>query len=156
MLVVTVKDLQARWQEVAQSDKKILFVVGGAGSGKSKLLRELEQTGEWRYIEAKELLMEKLFEVEHDERPIEAKESLMETFRVLADKGIIIDSVEILFAPIFNLEPMKIFEELSATYPIIIGWRGAFDGHVLRLEHNSKKNYFSYEISNPQRVITLD
>ncbi len=156
MLVATVEDLQARWQDVAQSDNKILFVVGGAGSGKSKLLRELEQTGEWRYIEAKELLMEKLFEVEHDERPIEARESLVETFRILADKGIIIDSVEILFAPIFNLDPMAIFTDLSRTYPMIIGWRGSFDGRVLRLEHNSKKNYFSYEINDPQCVLTLD
>lgn len=154
--MVTAADVKARWQEVQDLEQKILFIVGGPGSGKSKLLRELELNEGWCYVEAKELLMEKLFEVEHDARTIEAKESFLDAFRALADKVVIIDSVEILFAPIFNLEPMQLLKDLSREYPIIVGWRGSFDGKTLALEHNSKKNYFSYEVEDPKHVIVLE
>ncbi len=154
--MVTAADVKARWKEVQDFEEKILFVVGGPGSGKSKILRELEQTEGWRYVEAKELLMEKLFEFEHDDRVIEAKESFLEAFQAYADDVVIIDSIEILFAPIFNLEPMDLLKKLSRENPVIIGWRGSFDGTTLALEHNSKKNYFSYEVSEPKHVLTLD
>lgn len=154
--MVTAADVKARWKEVQELDEKILIIVGGPGSGKSKLLRELEQTEGWQYVEAKELLMEKLFEIEHDARVIEAKESFIEAFKALADNVVIIDSVEILFAPIFNLKPMELLKKLSREYPIIIGWRGSFDGKTLALEHNSKKDYYSYETEDPKHVLTLD
>ena len=41
--MVTVADVKARVQEVQELPEKLLFVVGGAGSGKSKLLREVER-----------------------------------------------------------------------------------------------------------------
>lgn len=154
--MVTAADVKSRWNEVQELDEKLLIIVGGPGSGKSKVLRELEQTEGWQYVEAKELLMEKLFEVEHDARTVEAKESFIEAFRSLGDGVIIIDSVEILFAPIFNLKPMELLRELSKQHPVVVGWRGHFDGNTLELEHNSKKNYFSYEITNPKQVLTLD
>ena len=82
--MVTVADVKARVQEVQELPEKLLFVVGGAGSGKSKLLREVERAEDYTYVEAKELLMEKLFEMENEERKVEAKESFVKAFKALA------------------------------------------------------------------------
>ena len=154
--MVTVADVKARVQEVQELPEKLLFVVGGAGSGKSKLLREVEQAEDYTYVEAKELLMEKLFEMENEERKVEAKESFVKAFKALAADVVILDGVEILFAPIFKLEPLEVLKKLSQDHTIIIGWRGSFDGKTLKLEHNSKENYFSFDIDDPKQVITLD
>lgn len=156
MTMVTAEEVRACVAEVEQLEEKILFVVGGAGSGKSKVLRELEHSRGWSYVEAKELLMEKLFEVEHDARTVEAKDSFLQAFRAIEGDVVILDSVEILFAPIFRLEPMQLLRDLSRERVLVVGWRGVFDGTMLSLEHNSKKDYFTYEIQEPRHVLTLD
>lgn len=44
--MVTVQDVRERWEQIQGDDERILFIVGGPGSGKSLLIRELsEQKG---------------------------------------------------------------------------------------------------------------
>ena len=44
--MVTVQDVRERWEKIQGDDERILFIVGGPGSGKSLLIRELsEQKG---------------------------------------------------------------------------------------------------------------
>ena len=51
--MVTVQDVKERWEQIQDSDERILFVVGGPGSGKSLLIRELSEQKGWKYLEAK-------------------------------------------------------------------------------------------------------
>ena len=39
--MVTVQDVKERWEKIQGDDERILFIVGGPGSGKSLLIREL-------------------------------------------------------------------------------------------------------------------
>ena len=38
--MVTVQDVKERWEQIQNGDERILFIVGGPGSGKSLLIRE--------------------------------------------------------------------------------------------------------------------
>ena len=41
--MVTVQDVKERWEQIQNNDERILFIVGGPGSGKSLLIRELSE-----------------------------------------------------------------------------------------------------------------
>ena len=51
--MVTAQDIKERWNSLQADEERILFIVGGPGSGKSKLIRELAEQDGWKYIEAK-------------------------------------------------------------------------------------------------------
>ena len=56
--MVTVQDVKERWEQIQDSDERILFVVGCPGSGKSLFIHELSEQKGWKYLEAKQLIEE--------------------------------------------------------------------------------------------------
>jgi len=72
--MVTVQDVKERWEQIQNNDERILFIVGGPGSGKSLLIRELSEQKGWKYLEAKQLIEEEFLLVPRDERPQLAEE----------------------------------------------------------------------------------
>ena len=46
--MVTVQDVRERWEQIQGDDERILFIVGGPGSGKSLLIRELSEQKGWK------------------------------------------------------------------------------------------------------------
>ena len=54
--MVTDADVLKRWKYIAQDDEKLLILIGGPGSGKSRLIRELTFQDGWKICEARELL----------------------------------------------------------------------------------------------------
>ena len=71
--MVTVQDVKERWEKIQGDDERTLFIVGGPGSGKSLLIRELSEQKGWKYLEAKQLIEEEFLLVPRDERPQLAK-----------------------------------------------------------------------------------
>ena len=51
--MVTDADVLKRWKYIAQDDEKLLILIGGPGSGKSKLIRELTFQDGWKICEAR-------------------------------------------------------------------------------------------------------
>ena len=76
--MVTEQDVLNRWNEIQSDSEKILFIVGGPGSGKSSIIRSLASDQKWEYIEAKELLSEELLEVARDQRPEVVRQMILE------------------------------------------------------------------------------
>lgn len=55
--MVTDADVLKRWKYIAQDDEKLLILIGGPGSGKSRLIRELTFQDGWKICEARNSLM---------------------------------------------------------------------------------------------------
>lgn len=153
--MVTEQEVLNRWEEITGDDEKILFIVGGPGSGKSRVMRNLAEEKGWRYLEAKDLLDEEFLELAREKRPQIAKEEVCKALNSCHSEVVLIDSVEVLFAPILNLDPIPLLKAISAVHPIMVGWRGALDGDTLYLEHRNNPTYFSFQVSNPNHVITV-
>lgn len=154
--MVTSADVMARWTEIQNDDERILFVVGGPGSGKSRIIRELSENEGWKYIEAKELIDEALIEIRPEDRPQQASDCIYKCLKACQSQVVLIDSIDVLFAPILNIDPIALLRDLSKTYPIVVGWRGRFDGTQLHLEHNNNPEYFKFEVNNKNHVISID
>lgn len=155
--MVTEHDVMERWQSIQGDEERILFVVGGPGSGKSAIMRKLADQNGWLYIEAKELLSEGILEIPREERPIAAKQLLTDAINKCDAEVVIIDSVQAFFAPILNLEPVALFKEISQTHPLLIGWRGSFGAdNILCLEHNNDPKYFEYKVTHTNHVISVN
>lgn len=154
--MVTSADIQARWNEIQNDEERILFVVGGAGSGKSRLIRELAEQDGWKYVEAKDLIDEEFLEIAREERPEIAKDVLEHALCAHNSDVVLIDGINVLFAPILNLKPIELLRTISKVYPIVVGWRGRFDGEILHLEHNNNPEYFAHPVEYKNHVISVD
>lgn len=154
--MVTVQDVKERWEQIQGDEERILFIVGGPGSGKSLLIRELAEQKGWKYLEAKQLIEEEFLLVPRDERPKLAEDVIRRALTRSDTEVVLLDGINVLFAPILNLEPLDILKTISKTYPIVVGWRGHLEGDQLYLEHNNNPKHAMVTISQPEHVIVID
>lgn len=154
--MVTLKTVMGVWEKIKGDEENIMFIVGKPGSGKSKLLRGLSENEGWQYIEAKELLNSVIFEVPREGRPERVEELLVEEMNRYDADVVILDSIDILFAPILNLKPVEILERISKNHALVVGWKGSVDGDVLCLEHNNNPRYYEQPITNHERIVVVD
>ena len=154
--MVTVQDVKERWEQIQGDEERILFIVGGPGSGKSLLIRELAEQKGWKYLEAKQLIEEEFLLVPRDERPKLAEDVIRRALTRSDTEVVLLDGINVLFAPILNLEPLDILKTISKTYPIVVGWRGHLEGDQLNLERNNNPKHAVVTISQPEHVIVID
>ena len=154
--MVTVQDVKERWEQIQGDEDRILFIVGGPGSGKSLLIRELAEQKGWKYLEAKQLIEEEFLLVPRDERHKLAEDVIRRALTRSDTEVVLLDGINVLFAPILNLEPLDILKTISKTYPIVVGWRGHLEGDQLYLEHNNNPKHAVVTISQPEHVIVID
>ena len=135
--MVTVQDVKERWEQIQNNDERILFIVGGPGSGKSLLIRELSEQKGWKYLEAKQLIEEEFLLVPRDERPQLAEEVIRRALSRSDTEVVLIDGI-------------------NKTYPIVVGWRGHLEGDQLYLEHNNDPKHAVVTVTKPERVMVID
>lgn len=154
--MVTDAEVLKRWKYIAQGEEKLLIIIGGPGSGKSKLIRDLTYQDGWKICEAKELFDDEFLEIPRADRPEKAIALISTAIRRLNARVVMIDNVEFLFAPILNLNPVQMLKDLSKECPIIVSWRGSLEGNTLYFEHNGDPKYAKFTLDNPNQVISLD
>ena len=146
--MATDADVLKRWKYIAQEEEKLLIIIGGPGSGKSKLIRELTFQDGWKICEAKDLFDDEFLEIPRADRPEKAIS--------LISRVVMIDNVGFLFAPILNLNPIEMLKKLSRECPIIVSWRGHLEGNTLYFEHKGDPKYAKFTIEDPNHVMSLD
>lgn len=150
--MVTSEDIKQRWAGL-EGEARLLFVVGGPGSGKSKLIRELAEQDKWKYVEAKDLIGEDFLEIDYEGRSECAITEISKALHAFQADVILVDGVEVLFAPILHINPVDILKELSKQYPIIVGWRGSYKNGLLSLEYNHNAEYYVCEMDESSVVV---
>ncbi len=123
---------------------------------KSLLIRELSEQKGWKYLEAKQLIEEEFLLVPRDERPKLAEDVIRRALSRSDTEVLLLDGINVLFAPILNLNPLELLKTISKTYPIVVGWRGHLEGDQLYLEHNNDSKHAVVTITKPERVMVID
>ncbi|EGS32859.1 MULTISPECIES: BREX-3 system P-loop-containing protein BrxF [Megasphaera] len=154
--MVTEADVLQRWKYIAQEKEKMLILIGGAGSGKSKVIRELSEQDGWKMCEARDMFDDEFLKIPRADRPERAVELISQALQRLHARVVLIDNVEFLFAPMLNLNPVHMLLELSKTFPIVVSWRGSLEGNTLYFEHNGEPKYAKFTVPNTNHVISMD
>ena len=154
--MVTDAEVLKRWKYVAQEEEKILILIGGPGSGKSKVIRDLSEQDGWKICEARQLFDDEFLAIPRADRPERAVALIATALERLHAKVVMIDNVEFLFAPILNLNPVHMLLKLSKKFPIIVSWRGTLDGNTLYFEHNGEPKYAKFTVADTNHVISMD
>lgn len=125
-IVETVRDGQ-------KSAERLVLLVGRPGSGKSKMLRELSTIRGWQYVNCRTFLTEELLEMVPKVRAIEASGIINKALEALKAEVIVLDDMQVLFAPVLQVDPLQLLKQLGKKFTIVAAWPGAFDGTNLSM-----------------------
>lgn len=109
---------------LTEKEIKVLVVTGKPGSGKSKVLREAAETKGWDYIDTRLLITEDFLKLLPSERRVNAPEVLKN--KLLSHHGdvVMLDRIQTLFIPVFNIDPKSVLDELGRAFTVVIAWPG--------------------------------
>lgn len=126
---MSVELLQKVIKSTSRSSEKLVLVVGKAGSGKSRLLRELPADA---YIDLSKELSERLLHLPRRKRPQLIQNLLQEIINSCEGSLVIVDNIEMLFLPELELNPLKILAQLSREKILVVAWSGSYkDGQLV-------------------------
>lgn len=117
----------ASLEAAAQRAVKLVLLVGGAGSGKSKIMRELAGANGYRLLNVKIELSSRLAALSPSEQEARLSETLSEL--IGSSPLTLLDNVEILFA--FNNDPLPLLQKLASDHILLVSWNGSYDGRCL-------------------------
>lgn len=120
-------ELQNKILAVNSCQEKLLLLVGMPGSGKSKVLRELAGDNRFRVVDFQFLLTNELIETLPQDRQEEAPRLIGEQLEALDVEVIVLEGVEMLFRPVFCLDPLPLLRELSKNRCIVAAWPGRLE-----------------------------
>lgn len=109
---------------LAEKEIKVLVVTGKPGSGKSKVLREAAETKGWDYIDTRLLITEDFLKLLPSERCVNAPEVLKNELLSHHGDVVMLDRIQTLFIPVFNIDPKSVLDELGRAFTVVIAWPG--------------------------------
>lgn len=109
---------------LAEKEIKVLVVTGKPGSGKSKVLREAAETKGWDYIDTRLLITEDFLKLLPSERRVNAPEVLKNELLSHHGDVVMLDRIQTLFIPVFNIDPKSVLDELGRAFTVVIAWPG--------------------------------
>ena len=130
---------------------KLILAVGPARTGKTSALTELASNRQWPRLNVNLRLSEKLLDLSHRQRAVRVAGILDDTIRSSDSDVVVLDNIELLFAPDLAQDPLRLLQTLSRNRTIIAAWPGGFDGTSLtyaEVGHPEARRYPS-----PQAVI---
>ena len=109
---------------------KLLLVVGKHSSGKTTILKKIQQEMQCPLFNLNYEISNKLHDVPRNDWDMHI-DSVIGELSSVKDQQILIDNIEILFSPAFNLNPLKILKRLSRTHVVIASWPGSYSDDQL-------------------------
>jgi hypothetical protein len=142
-------------REVQQTSEQLVLVVGKPGSGKSKILRELAVMRGWEYLECRTLITDEILELVPKLRPQQAPAIMSKILEKLNADVILLDGTQVLFAPVLNLDPLRLLRQLSKKQMIVTAWPGEFDEGNLSFHPPGQEGKLSY-LAGDSKIIALN
>lgn len=106
---------------------RLVVVVGGAGAGKTNVVRQLAARFVAPAINVNLELSRRLMDVAVGRRPLEVSRFLNQIVSADNSRYVILDNTEMLFHPDLQTDPLKLFQNLSRNRTVVASWNGSID-----------------------------
>jgi hypothetical protein len=154
------ENILSKVNEVRSLYNRLVIIVGGPGSGKTRLLNRLGEKTDAHRINVNLALSEKLLDVPTKRRPLSISKILGQIISESGGDTVLLDNTETLFHPDLMTDPLQLFRQLSRNRTIVASWNGAIsEGDLVYANpgHPEYKKYAASDITiielNPKETI---
>lgn len=103
---------------------RLVLLVGPVGSGKTSLLRLVAEKVGVRVVNVNLELSQALLDVPRGQRAFAAPRKLNDSLSGRCDDPLLLDNIEMLFAPDLQLDPLRALQQLSRDRTVVAVWNG--------------------------------
>lgn len=147
-LIVT----EPNWQEIVKHAShayyKLVLVVGDFGSGKSKVLKQISESYNFKQLNLGLELSKKLMEVPKDFRSSDAEKVVFDLLDAQPNKRVAIDNIEVLFEDPLNLNPLQLLKKVSMDRVIVAAWPGQHTQNTIQYGFRGHPAFREYRFEN--------
>jgi len=127
-------------------------VVAPAGSGKTEALRAVAARKGCPVVNLSLELSRRLLDVSTRQRPIRASSIVDDIVRGYPGDVVVVDNLELLFAPELELDPLRMLKHLGRDRTVIAAWPGTIDGSHLRYAEPGHPEARDYPVQGTEIV----
>lgn len=130
-----------------QQYHRLILIAGTHGTGKTRLLKELDRQQNILYLNLNLQLSQRLLDLTTKERPLRVRRILTQIIDAHPKPTLALDNIELLFEPSLHQDPLALLKELSRNKSLIVAWSGAYDEQrqVLTYAEPGHPEYRRYE-----------
>lgn len=151
VIPTAVDQLQGAIAEAAGRYYHLVLVVGPAGSGKTRLLRQAELEFGYSSLNLSLELSRRLLDLTASSRSLRAPRLLAEVLSAEVSDVLLVDNSELLFEPTLQLDQLAALQQCARDRTLVVTWGGRWDGSVLTYAEPGHPEYVRYE--NPDAVV---
>lgn len=126
---------------------RLVFLVGGVGSGKTIILQGVSRQLDVQLINTNLELSKLLLEMTAKQRTLQLPK-LLENLASGSGKNIVLDNIEILFDVDLQQDPLRLLQRISRNRKIIVSWNGIVDNGKLIYAAPGHPEYRSYDATD--------
>lgn len=134
---------------------RLVLLVGEPCSGKTRALRTLAERMDCPVMNLNLALSQRLLELTRKQRALRVRKILAEELDELRAETVMVDNIEVLFAPDLAQDPLRLLQSLARNRTITSTWPGTFDGTHLTYAEPGHPEWHRY--SKPEAaIVALD
>jgi hypothetical protein len=126
---------------------KLTILAGGAGSGKTHLLKQVATQLDLPIINLSLLLSQRLLSQNRRQRALNAEDVATEVIDENYKSGLCLDDTELLFDSALRLNPLGFLQDISRNRLIVATWNGIVTGGKMRFGHTGHPDFFSQPVN---------
>jgi len=123
---------------------RLVLLVGAPATGKTTGLRQLAELRGVPLLNVNLGLSQALLEVSRSQRSLAAPRLLKEIVEARPGDTVLLDNIEILFAPDLQLDPLRALQQLSRNRTVVASWNGRAESGRLLYAEPSHSEYRDY------------
>jgi hypothetical protein len=133
---------------------RLVLLVGHPGAGKTAALGELARSANLPVVNLNLALSRALLDVPRAQRRLAVPRLLGGIVESLTGEAVLLDNIEIVFAPELQLDPLKALQQLSRNRTIVAAWNGRAEGDRLLYAEPSHSEFRDYPVRGLM-IVTL-
>ena len=121
---LTTRHLETQLAVARDIVHRLVLVAGTDPVAKSWLLREAAEIGKFPVLNVGEQLAKSLMQLSVRQRPGRAAQELSSLLSECRAETVVLDHIEILFAPELRLDVVRLLQSLSRNTTLLVAWPG--------------------------------